>query len=105
VTASPAQGSPAQGSPATEPDEPDPGRCGTCGRGEPVAQVTWCPAWEAYLCADCRQRRAEAELGLTERANAAALIRQPGNPGARQASAVRGASPGLAIYDEAWARE
>jgi hypothetical protein len=36
-------------------DEP----CGKCGGS---VQVTWCPAWDVYLCADCKIVRADAEL-------------------------------------------
>ena len=74
-----------------DPDGDDPGRCGTCGRGEPVAQIQFCWAWKVKLCADCRIRRAERELSATARANAAARLRDPRRPGAGQDSQVRGA--------------
>jgi hypothetical protein len=27
-------------------------------------QVGWCPAWDCWLCAECRWRRNEAELRI-----------------------------------------
>ena len=33
--------------------------CGECGGGE---QVTYCPAWSAYLCVGCRAKRNDDEL-------------------------------------------
>ena len=28
-------------------------------------QVTWCPVWGVWLCAECRNRRAQAEVTRT----------------------------------------
>ena len=33
--------------------------CGSC------YQVGWCPAWDCWLCAECRWRRNESELRVT----------------------------------------
>ena len=37
-------------------------RCGTCYGTD---QVAWCAAWGAWLCADCRSVRSEAETRVT----------------------------------------
>ena len=34
----------------------------TCGKCGGSVQVTWCPAWDEWLCADCKIVRADAEL-------------------------------------------
>jgi len=52
--------------------------CGKCGGAN---QVTWCPAWDAWLCADCKIVRADAELrtSLADReAMRAAAGEEPG---------------------------
>lgn len=49
--------------------------CGGCTLPpSPTLPVTWSPAFAAYLCAPCRVRRTDAELGATERDNAAARM-------------------------------
>lgn len=65
--------------------------CG-CGRNGPAARILWCDSWQEYLCEACRWDRADKELKITEKDNAAALFCQPGNPGAGQASRDRGAA-------------
>lgn len=55
----------------------EPDRCGGCERvATDASPVTWSPAFESYLCTYCRIRRTDAELGATERANAAARVEQ-----------------------------
>jgi len=41
-------------------------------------QVGWCPAWNVWLCTDCRWHRNEAELRipLTDRAAMTAAARE-----------------------------
>ena len=39
-------------------DEP----CGAC---EGTFEVSWCPAWGAWLCTGCRDRRADAEVRIS----------------------------------------
>lgn len=41
------------------------GAADTAGRALVHDDVQWCPAWDAYLCAWCRHRRNEKELGAT----------------------------------------
>jgi hypothetical protein len=47
--------------------------CAVCQRDHtPERPVTWSPAFDKYLCGNCRASKTDAELGATQRANLAA---------------------------------
>jgi hypothetical protein len=48
--------------------------CAGCVGSSSATQVSWSPAFRLYLCPSCRRARTEAELSVTERANAAARL-------------------------------
>jgi len=50
------------GNAMTAPADPLAGLDESCGKCGGTVQVTWCPAWGVYLCADCKIVRADAEL-------------------------------------------
>ena len=46
------------------PDGPLEALNARCGKCDGVSEVTWCDSWDAYLCANCRANRNDAELRI-----------------------------------------
>lgn len=46
------------------PDDPMESLSAHCGTCSGIFEVTWCPAWDAWLCLGCRAIRADSELRM-----------------------------------------